>query len=498
MAHVQKNNRTATGHLFDHYARNSEEEKYKYIYRKNDSIDPNRTHLNYNLVKSPGTQEERLNKRLSEIKVQKRKDINVMCSWVVTAPKDLQTTQLNDFFKETYNFLVNRYGGEKNVISAYVHMDETTPHLHFAFVPVAIDKKKNIEKLCAKEVINKRDLQTFHDDLQKHLNQERIFCSILNEATKQGNKSIKELKRDTAIEKMHENRSNELVNKVIDQLERELAQVKKVDSRGIYDFEYKERIGLFQNIEHTGVFIENLQQNEVINIFNIAKKAENLQKTLNNSINSIKTLYKNQNPEFRAYFYEKEQKEYRENFISKIISDGICQKNQIQEEINGKKLILNNLNTEIKAIEEKINKADEIENRLNNLVEREKAVAGKIKEIKEIEHKLIQYRETSNDYKQEIEKLVKERNTLAAQNDKFYSILNKQYETINHNQELIEKSEDTIKKLEETNKQLLHQEDRLKKLTEKNNQYEKILQENITNKVTALKKQLYQLIELNR
>ena len=29
---------------------------------------------------------------------------------------------------------------EKNVISAYVHMDETTPHMHFLFIPIVDDK----------------------------------------------------------------------------------------------------------------------------------------------------------------------------------------------------------------------------------------------------------------------------------------------------------------------------------------------------------------------
>lgn len=204
MAHVQKNTRMATGHLFDHYGRNAEEEKYKYLYRSNDSIDPSKTYLNYNLAPNGESQEERLNKRLSEVKVLKRKDVNVMCSWVVTAPKDLDPKQEKDFFKETYEFLKNRYGGEKNVISAYVHKDETTPHLHFAFVPVTIDKKKNIEKVSAKEVITKLDLKSFHEDLQKHLEKANIRCSILNEATREGNKSIEELKRQSATERLQE------------------------------------------------------------------------------------------------------------------------------------------------------------------------------------------------------------------------------------------------------------------------------------------------------
>lgn len=216
MAHVQKNTIVATGHLFNHYGRNAEDEKYKYLYRSNDSIDPERTHLNYNLAPSDKTQGERLNERLSQVKVLKRKDVNVMCSWVVTAPKDLPVEQEKEFFKETYNFLSNRYGGEKNVISAYVHKDETTPHMHFAFVPVTIDKKKGIEKVSAKEVLTKLELKSFHTDLENHLKSKGIKCSILNEATREGNKSVAELKRNTAMETV--NKLNKDINTLKTQL----------------------------------------------------------------------------------------------------------------------------------------------------------------------------------------------------------------------------------------------------------------------------------------
>lgn len=224
MAHVQKNNRVATGHLFDHYGRNAEDEKYKYLYRSNDSIDPERTCLNYNLAPNKESQEERLAQRLSEVKVLKRKDVNVMCSWVVTAPKDLDVKQEKEFFKETYKFLKDRYGGEKNVISAYVHKDETTPHMHFAFVPVTIDKKKNIEKVSAKEVVTKRDLQSFHDDLQKHLDKAKIRCNVLNGATKEGNRSIEELKRQSATDRLQE--VTEKTSKIVSKAQEEVQSMK--------------------------------------------------------------------------------------------------------------------------------------------------------------------------------------------------------------------------------------------------------------------------------
>ena len=75
------------------------------------------------------------------MKVQNRKDVNLMCTWIVTVPKDLPENEHEQFFKTTFDFLSDRYGKE-NIISAYVHMDETIPHMHFAFIPGVPDKKK--------------------------------------------------------------------------------------------------------------------------------------------------------------------------------------------------------------------------------------------------------------------------------------------------------------------------------------------------------------------
>ena len=77
-----------------------------------------------------------------------------MVDWVVTLPQSFDGDE-QDFFQETYKFLNDRYGKE-NVISAYVHMDETTPHMHYAFVPVVEDKKKGGYKLSAKEAVNRK------------------------------------------------------------------------------------------------------------------------------------------------------------------------------------------------------------------------------------------------------------------------------------------------------------------------------------------------------
>ncbi len=189
MAHLEKYTAAAAGHMFAHYDRTHSS--------STSNIDESRTHLNYNLAEKdqPLSCLDFLHKRMSEIKVLKRANVNVMCDWVVTAPEDLTEEELPLFFDECYKFLNARYGKE-NVISAPVHMDETSPHLHYNFVPVVKDKKKGIPKLSAKECITRKDLNTFHQDLTKHMT--TVFgrdIGILNGATVGGNKTIKQLKK---------------------------------------------------------------------------------------------------------------------------------------------------------------------------------------------------------------------------------------------------------------------------------------------------------------
>ena len=200
MAHVQKFAMAAVGHMCNHFERTGNAE------RSNVNIDSERTGLNYNLAPArEQSQVDFIRQRISEVKCQKRADVKVMCDWVITIPKDFQAAhpeREREFFERSYEFLEKRYGAA-NVISAYVHKDEITPHMHFAFVPVTTDKRKGIEKVSAKEVLTRADLRTFHNDLQEHLERTLgVEVNVQNEATKDGNKAIAELKRESAKEQV--------------------------------------------------------------------------------------------------------------------------------------------------------------------------------------------------------------------------------------------------------------------------------------------------------
>jgi len=196
MASIQKYKKTSLGVITRHFerARRPDGEYYNW---GNQEIDKTKSYLNYNLHENQN-QLEFIKKRTSEVRCLNRANVNLMCAWVITAPKELKENELEKFFKSSYDFFNKKYG-EENCISAYVHMDETTPHMHYAFVPVVKDKKREGYKVSADELITRRHLQTFHSELDEYMkNSFGRDIGVYTEITKEfGNKKVAELKRET-------------------------------------------------------------------------------------------------------------------------------------------------------------------------------------------------------------------------------------------------------------------------------------------------------------
>jgi len=199
MAHVEKYNRAAVGHMFAHYER-AKDAQGEYLKFGNQDINTEKSNLNYNLAPFRNiSQGEFVRQRCSEVKCLQRKDVNVMCCWVVTAPEAIKEAPVElqeKFFKETYSFLESKYGKD-NVISAYVHNDENAPHLHFSFVPVFTPLQGEV-KVSANDLLTRTHLKRFHPELERHLENALGFnVGILNGATAGGNKTIAELKAES-------------------------------------------------------------------------------------------------------------------------------------------------------------------------------------------------------------------------------------------------------------------------------------------------------------
>ena len=180
MAHLKKNTRGAVPGLAVHFERKTD-------HHTNKEIDVSKSYLNQDLMADGSDMLSRFNERLNDVYCMKRDDVKALATWIVTLPEELTEApyeQQSAFFEATTNFLNDRYGQE-NAVAAVVHYDETTPHLHYAFVPVVFDDKKSRYKVSAKEVLTRQDLQTFHEDLDQHLKKVLPFYEqgILNNKT---------------------------------------------------------------------------------------------------------------------------------------------------------------------------------------------------------------------------------------------------------------------------------------------------------------------------
>ena len=218
----EKFTRNQSGNILVHCNRSDPNRTYK-----NQEIDHSKTYLNYNLAPEHKgmTDYEFMKKRCEEFKILKRKDVNWLVSWVITMPADYKGNKVL-FFREAYNFMENRYGKD-NVVSAYVHLDETSPHMHFCFVPVIFDKKKQEYKVNAKQCINKVELKQIHPEMQEYLeNKLQTKVNILNGATAEGNKTIDQLKKEEKIKQkviseLIRNPTEEIKKLVIEQIPEE-------------------------------------------------------------------------------------------------------------------------------------------------------------------------------------------------------------------------------------------------------------------------------------
>ena len=79
--------------------------------------------------------------------------------------KELTKEEKDRFFLEAYNYLSNEFGAD-NITCAAVHYDETTPHMHFDFVPMTEQNK-----LSRKEVMTRERLTKIQDELPKYLSE---------------------------------------------------------------------------------------------------------------------------------------------------------------------------------------------------------------------------------------------------------------------------------------------------------------------------------------
>ena len=143
-------------------------ERTKEKYESNPDIDPTRTHLNFHLIKPERKYRAESEKQIAEAGCRTRSDsVRVVEALITATPeffKGKKRAEIKEFFNEALEFIKQNQAPE-TIISAVVHLDEKSPHMHLCFVPLTEDKR-----LCAKEILgNKKKLTQWQDKYWEHM-----------------------------------------------------------------------------------------------------------------------------------------------------------------------------------------------------------------------------------------------------------------------------------------------------------------------------------------
>ena len=179
---------------------------------KNEDIDRSRTKHNYDLVPSDKNLYQRVKNRVDDLKKEGsrvQKNSVVMYSNILTVPEE-QAKKWGDektaaYFKACKDFFCDEFGKE-NVVSAKVHQDETTPHMHLHFVPV----NKENGRLQARTAMNRAKVNHIHDALPKFL-QERGF-DVYRGSGKTKDKNIEDVHEYKEVQKKVAEKNQELAD----------------------------------------------------------------------------------------------------------------------------------------------------------------------------------------------------------------------------------------------------------------------------------------------
>ena len=150
------------GHIEAHNERTKEK------YASNPDVDTGRSHLNFHLVPPERKYRAEAEKQITAAGCRTRSDsVRVVEALVTASPeffKGKKRSEVKAYFTEALDF-IQKHQSKDTIISAVVHMDEKTPHMHLCFVPLTEDKR-----LSAKEIVgNKKKLTWWQDEFWKHM-----------------------------------------------------------------------------------------------------------------------------------------------------------------------------------------------------------------------------------------------------------------------------------------------------------------------------------------
>ena len=278
----------------------------------NEDINKELSHLNYDLIECP-SYKKKINEELEKrYKVNKslRKDATLGVEVIFTSDKDffdkLTPEQERLYFEKSLEFL-KEFAGEKNVISATVHKDETTPHLHAVFMPLTDDGRLNY-----KDFINtKYDLINLQD--RSHEKMREYFPEL-----ERGKASKETKKKHLSVEQFKLNQLEKNLEKLQNEKKETEIQIQNVEKQ-IKDFYTVKTI--VENIEERKAMFSDsykLKKDELTELTALATTSEKNRdenKVLRKKKTELEEDLKATQKEYRKYYTKsKELQIFKDKF----------------------------------------------------------------------------------------------------------------------------------------------------------------------------------------
>ena len=351
----------------------------------NKDIDTTRTHLNFYCKKNEQTYIKEFDriKKEYDLKGHIRSNSIILCEMMITSDNEffdkIGLEETKRYFRESYEFVCNYKNlGEKYIVSAVVHLDETTPHMHLIYIPVihTKDKEENlIDKICARDFWRGRDsYRDLQNEFYKYITSKGFALErgLPIEETGAKHQKIEELKKITNFEN---------TKKVLENVKLELPEIpnindikliklnkEKVENEIIKPKDeliqelYQDNITLHRELlkqtkviseaekyqkERDKIIADNEELHNKVKHFEkeYKKKSYNLDFDFNNRKNELEEEYKEKSFELEYKYYSQIHKlEKENNHLYKIINkfwntlekfiSWICRKFDIAEEDN--------------------------------------------------------------------------------------------------------------------------------------------------------------------
>ena len=143
-------------------------ERTKEKYASNPDIDTERSRLNFHLIRPQGKYRAEAERQIAGAGCRTRSDsVRVVEALITASPQFFDgknRREVREYFSHALAFIESKQAKE-TILSAVIHMDEKTPHMHLCFVPPTEDKR-----LSAKEIIgNKKKLSQWQDAFWEHM-----------------------------------------------------------------------------------------------------------------------------------------------------------------------------------------------------------------------------------------------------------------------------------------------------------------------------------------